>query len=218
MTRSLDGEDSPGKYRIRLFDASAADGGDGGDGWVTVTIDDLIPCDPRKAWFDVPVPLFAKNHGAELYVMLLEKVGAATRTSARAVGATRSRRCHAGGALKAPYSLRDGHSCGAGNVMPSGYTTQIIAIRPGSAGRVRLRSGDLPSCHPYRRLAGSLYAKRLVTCDSSSSARPRLARAAADLQSAGAASRAPAHSSVGPTSNTCMRLVACGSWLVARDS
>ena len=70
VTRTLDGEGTPGKYSLRLFDASK---GGGDAGWSTVTVDDRIPCDPRKAWFDYPTPLFAKNHGAEMYVMLLEK-------------------------------------------------------------------------------------------------------------------------------------------------
>ena len=40
--------------------------------WEEIEIDDRIPC-IDKAWFETPTPLFAKNNGAELYVMLLEK-------------------------------------------------------------------------------------------------------------------------------------------------
>ena len=37
-----------------------------------ITIDDRIPCE-RFDWFETPSPLFARNNGAEMYVMLLEK-------------------------------------------------------------------------------------------------------------------------------------------------
>ena len=66
ITKSLDGEDVEGKYRLRLYDAAATK-------WEEVVIDDRIPCEER-AWFETPTPLFAKNNGAELYVLLLEKV------------------------------------------------------------------------------------------------------------------------------------------------
>jgi hypothetical protein len=62
VTKVLDGDDQPGKYRLRLYDAAAS-------AWEEVTIDDRIPCDPKKAWFDAPTPLFAKNYGAEVCVI-----------------------------------------------------------------------------------------------------------------------------------------------------
>jgi len=78
VTKVLDGDDQPGKYRLRLYDAAAS-------AWEEVTIDDRIPCDPKKAWFDAPTPLFAKNYGAEVYVMLIEKAFAKFAGSLRGV-------------------------------------------------------------------------------------------------------------------------------------
>ncbi|KAL1507545.1 hypothetical protein AB1Y20_007166 [Prymnesium parvum] len=65
ITQTIDGEDVPGKYRLRLYDGARSE-------WQEIEIDDRIPC-IDKGWFDTPTPLFAKNNGAELYVMLLEK-------------------------------------------------------------------------------------------------------------------------------------------------
>lgn len=71
VTKSLDGESDPGKYRVRLYDAALAEGE---DGWTEVVVDDRIPCNPKRhEWFDTPTPAFAGNNGAELWVMLLEK-------------------------------------------------------------------------------------------------------------------------------------------------
>jgi hypothetical protein len=63
VTKVLDGEDIAGKYRLRLFDVPSGE-------WMEICVDDLIPCDAK---IDTPTPLFAKNFGAELYCMLIEK-------------------------------------------------------------------------------------------------------------------------------------------------
>ena len=47
-----------GKYNVRLCEAGS---------WETITIDDFIPCYPEGG------PMYAKGHGNELWVMLLEK-------------------------------------------------------------------------------------------------------------------------------------------------
>jgi calpain-15 len=54
-----------GKYALRLYDAAAHE-------WEVVTVDDRIPCERPWPWA-APEPLFAKNAGAELYVLVLEK-------------------------------------------------------------------------------------------------------------------------------------------------
>ena len=56
---------SNGKYDLCLYDASKKD-------WITVTIDDRIPCLERN-WYDIPTPLFAKPHDNEIYILLIEK-------------------------------------------------------------------------------------------------------------------------------------------------
>lgn len=43
-----------------------------------MTISDKIPCHPAK-WFDEKRPMFAQPNGNEMYVLLLEKVGARLR-------------------------------------------------------------------------------------------------------------------------------------------
>lgn len=63
--QAIDGEEVPGKYRLRLFDGAR-------EAWEEVEVDDRIPCIDKK-WYERPTPVFAKNNGAELYVMLLEK-------------------------------------------------------------------------------------------------------------------------------------------------
>lgn len=65
LTKSIDGEDFPGKYKVRLFNGKSRS-------WDTVEVDDRIPCIDQQ-WFETPTPFFARNNGAELYVMLLEK-------------------------------------------------------------------------------------------------------------------------------------------------
>ena len=55
-----------GKYDISLYDASISD-------WITVTIDDRIPCNKKNKWFETPRPLFAQPNENELYILLLEK-------------------------------------------------------------------------------------------------------------------------------------------------
>ena len=55
-----------GKYDISLYDASISD-------WITVTIDDRIPCNKKNKWFEKPRPLFAQPNENELYILLLEK-------------------------------------------------------------------------------------------------------------------------------------------------
>ena len=114
ITRGLDAEDEPGKYRLRLFDAAAAGatgsaggggeaGGAGGgsSGWVDVVIDDRIPCDPTKRdWFATPTPVFAGNNGAELWVMLLEKA------FAKFAGSCESLACQLETGLLTPVDLR----------------------------------------------------------------------------------------------------------------
>jgi hypothetical protein len=59
VTKTLDGEDEVGKYRLRLYDAAAST-------WEEVVIDDRVPCDPKREWFDAPMPLFAKNYGVRV--------------------------------------------------------------------------------------------------------------------------------------------------------
>lgn len=54
-----------GKYDISLYDASKRD-------WITVTIDDFIPCSEKK-WYENSRPLFAQPHENEMYILLLEK-------------------------------------------------------------------------------------------------------------------------------------------------
>ena len=54
-----------GKYELRLYDISK-------QSWITVTIDDRIPCLKRN-WYDIPTPLFAKPHDNEIYILLIEK-------------------------------------------------------------------------------------------------------------------------------------------------
>lgn len=50
-----------GRYRIRLWDAP-------NEKWVTLTIDDWIPCNANTGQ-----PVFAKPNGDEAWVLLLEK-------------------------------------------------------------------------------------------------------------------------------------------------
>ena len=66
-----------GKYNVRLCEAGS---------WETITIDDFIPCYPEGG------PMYAKGHGNELWVMLLEKAYAKMCGSFAAlkVGATHS--------------------------------------------------------------------------------------------------------------------------------
>lgn len=53
VTERFDGADVPGKYVLRLYDASSSR-------WEEVSVDDRIPC-VDKAWFESPTPLFARN-------------------------------------------------------------------------------------------------------------------------------------------------------------
>eukprot|EP00397_Hematodinium_sp_SG-2012_P007134 GEMP01007176.1.p1 GENE.GEMP01007176.1~~GEMP01007176.1.p1 ORF type:complete len:589 (+),score=128.06 GEMP01007176.1:88-1854(+) len=57
---------SEGRYDIQLYDMRKSD-------WVTLTIDDLIPCAKRGWWDKKAEPLFAKVCGNELWAILLEK-------------------------------------------------------------------------------------------------------------------------------------------------
>jgi hypothetical protein len=50
-----------GKYKVRLFDPEARS-------WVTVTVDDRIPCKPGTT-----TPLYMSLKGNELWPVLLEK-------------------------------------------------------------------------------------------------------------------------------------------------
>jgi calpain-15 len=54
-----------GKYDLQLYDAKVRD-------WITVTIDDRIPCAEKK-WYDTARPLFAQPHENEMYALLIEK-------------------------------------------------------------------------------------------------------------------------------------------------
>tara|TARA_B100000073_G_scaffold246377_1_gene206841 strand:+ start:10716 stop:12431 length:1716 start_codon:yes stop_codon:yes gene_type:complete len=54
-----------GKYDLQLFDISK-------NKWITVTIDDRIPCCEKK-WYDIPRPLYAQPHENEMYIILIEK-------------------------------------------------------------------------------------------------------------------------------------------------
>ncbi len=54
-----------GKYDLNLFDISK-------NKWVTITIDDRIPCCKQK-WYDIPRPLYAQPHENEMYIILIEK-------------------------------------------------------------------------------------------------------------------------------------------------
>ena len=39
--------------------------------WITVTIDDRIPCCEKK-WYDIPRPLYAQPHENEMYIILIK--------------------------------------------------------------------------------------------------------------------------------------------------
>jgi len=54
-----------GKYEINLFDCSK-------NKWITVTIDDRIPCMKRTIYTPAK-PLFSQPHENEMYILLLEK-------------------------------------------------------------------------------------------------------------------------------------------------
>ena len=55
-----------GKYVLKLYDASKKD-------WIQVTIDDRIPCTQVSEWYDIPMPLYSRPNGNELYILLIEK-------------------------------------------------------------------------------------------------------------------------------------------------
>ena len=62
MTREYNPQ---GMYVLRLYHPIR-------EQWELVTVDDLFPC-RKTAAGNLPSPLFAKPHGRELWVMVLEK-------------------------------------------------------------------------------------------------------------------------------------------------
>ena len=51
---------------VKLFDIREG-------AWVDVTVDDLIPCAPRRWWQRSATPCFAKPRGNAPWVLLVEK-------------------------------------------------------------------------------------------------------------------------------------------------
>ncbi len=55
-----------GRYQFNLFDYSKGS-------WVVVEIDDYIPCYPKSAYAEMPIPRFSQPNGNEIWILLIEK-------------------------------------------------------------------------------------------------------------------------------------------------